>query len=97
MTDLHWLGVTEAARAIAQRELSPVELTKALLDRVHRLDPKLHTFIRLDADAAMAAAKSAEAEIAANPGKTARSIDPAATATDAPGTGPTDPGAPAGQ
>ena len=65
MTDLHWLGVAEAARAIAQRELSPVDLTKALLDRIHRLDPKLHAFIRLDGDAAMAAAKGAEAEIAA--------------------------------
>ncbi|MCP3421483.1 SPFH domain-containing protein [Nocardioides pinisoli] len=39
----------------------------------------------------------AAAESAANPGRTARSIDPAATATDPAGTDPTDPGAPAGQ
>lgn len=65
MTDLHWLTAAEAARAIATREISPVELTAALLERIERLDPKLNVFIRLDADAAMAAAKAAEAELAA--------------------------------
>ncbi|HEY1795756.1 MAG TPA: amidase [Stellaceae bacterium] len=65
MIDLHWLTAAEAAGAIAARKLSPVELTRALLDRIERLDPKLHAFIRLDADAAMGAAKAAEAEIAA--------------------------------
>ena len=65
MTDLHWLTAEAAARAIAARELSPVELTKALLERIERLDPKLNVFIRLDAEAAMAAAKAAEQEIIA--------------------------------
>jgi aspartyl-tRNA(Asn)/glutamyl-tRNA(Gln) amidotransferase subunit A len=65
MTDLHWLGAVEAARAIAAREISPVELMTALLDRVARLDPKLNAFIRIDGEAAMAQAKAAEAEIAA--------------------------------
>src|SRR4051812_18532973 len=64
MTDLHWLTAAAAARAIAARELSPVELTTALLQRIGRLDPKLHAFIRLDADAVLAAARAAEAEIA---------------------------------
>ncbi|HEX2150523.1 MAG TPA: amidase, partial [Stellaceae bacterium] len=63
MSELHWLSAAEAARAIAARELSPVELMRALLDRIERLDPKLNVFIRLDADAAMAAARAAEAEI----------------------------------
>jgi aspartyl-tRNA(Asn)/glutamyl-tRNA(Gln) amidotransferase subunit A len=65
MSDLHWMGAADAARAIAARKLSPVELTRALLDRIGRLDPKLNVFIRLDADAAMNAARAAEAEIAA--------------------------------
>jgi Asp-tRNA(Asn)/Glu-tRNA(Gln) amidotransferase A subunit family amidase len=43
-TSLHWLSVAQAARAIAHRELSPVELTQALLDRIARLDP--HEFLR---------------------------------------------------
>jgi aspartyl-tRNA(Asn)/glutamyl-tRNA(Gln) amidotransferase subunit A len=65
VSDLHWMTVTAAAKAIAARELSPVELTAALLARIERLDPKLNAFIRLDGDAAMAAARAAEAEIAA--------------------------------
>src|SRR5204863_369512 len=63
MSDLHWLTVAEAARAIAARELSPVELMNALLERISRLDPKLNVFIRLDGAAAMEAARAAAAEI----------------------------------
>jgi len=59
------MSAVGAARAIAAREVSPVELMTALLERIGRLDPKLNVFIRLDADAAMAAAKAAEAEIVA--------------------------------
>ena len=62
MTDLHWLTAGEAAHRIAARELSPVDLVQALLERTQRLDPKLNAFIRVDAEAAMAAAKAAEAE-----------------------------------
>jgi aspartyl-tRNA(Asn)/glutamyl-tRNA(Gln) amidotransferase subunit A len=64
MSDLHWMTVAAAARAIATQELSPVELTTALLERISRIDPKLNVFIRLDADAALEAARAAEAEIA---------------------------------
>jgi aspartyl-tRNA(Asn)/glutamyl-tRNA(Gln) amidotransferase subunit A len=63
--ELHWLSVSEAAQAIADKDLSPVELMKALLERVATLDPRLNAFIKLDAEAAMAAAKSAEAEAVA--------------------------------
>src|SRR5690349_16278046 len=63
MSELHWLTAAEAVRAFATRRLSPVELMTAALARIERLDPKLHAFIRLDADAAMDAARAAEAEI----------------------------------
>jgi aspartyl-tRNA(Asn)/glutamyl-tRNA(Gln) amidotransferase subunit A len=63
VSDLHWMTVAASAKAIAARELSPVELTAALLARIERLDPKLNAFIRLDGEAAMAAARAAEAEI----------------------------------
>jgi aspartyl-tRNA(Asn)/glutamyl-tRNA(Gln) amidotransferase subunit A len=63
--ELQWLSATEAAQAIADKELSPVELMKALLERIAKLDPRLNAFIKLDAEAAMAAAKAAEAEAVA--------------------------------
>src|SRR5262249_14581904 len=65
MSGLHWLTAAEAADAIGARKLSPVELIQALLDRIQRLDPKLHLFIRIDRDAAIEAARAAEAEVAA--------------------------------
>jgi aspartyl-tRNA(Asn)/glutamyl-tRNA(Gln) amidotransferase subunit A len=64
MSELHWMTAAEAAQAIAARRLSPVELMRALLERIGRLDTRLNAFIRLDGEAAMDAARSAEAEIA---------------------------------
>src|ERR1700761_2644433 len=63
MTERQWRREAEAARAIATRKLSPVELMKALLERIGRLDPKLNVFIRLDGNAAIDAARAAEAEV----------------------------------
>jgi aspartyl-tRNA(Asn)/glutamyl-tRNA(Gln) amidotransferase subunit A len=65
MTELHWMTASAAARAIAAKELSPVELMTALLARIERLDPRLNAFIHLDAAAAMEAARSAEVEASA--------------------------------
>jgi aspartyl-tRNA(Asn)/glutamyl-tRNA(Gln) amidotransferase subunit A len=61
---LHFLSVAKAARAIAERELSPVELVTALLKRIERLDPTLNAFIQIDAEGALAAARQAESEAA---------------------------------
>ncbi len=63
--ELHWLGAAEATRAFAARKLSPVELVKGLHARIDTLDPQLNVFIRRDDEAALAAARAAEAEIAA--------------------------------
>jgi aspartyl-tRNA(Asn)/glutamyl-tRNA(Gln) amidotransferase subunit A len=60
--ELHWLGVTGAAEAIAAKDLSPVELLNALLKRIDGLDPRLNAFIKLDREAALKAAQAAEAE-----------------------------------
>src|SRR6185436_13417357 len=43
---------------------SPVEWTRALLDRIAALDPQLNAFLLVTADSALAEAKQAEAEIA---------------------------------
>lgn len=55
--------IAEAARRIAARELSPVELVSACLRRAERLNPTLHAFIRLTPEAAMDQARAAEARI----------------------------------
>jgi aspartyl-tRNA(Asn)/glutamyl-tRNA(Gln) amidotransferase subunit A len=60
-----YLTIAEAARLIERRELSPVELLDSRLARIERLDGRLHSFIRLTADDARAAARAAEADIAA--------------------------------
>jgi aspartyl-tRNA(Asn)/glutamyl-tRNA(Gln) amidotransferase subunit A len=65
MTDLVWRSIGELARAIATREVSPVEVTQAHLDRVAALDGKMRAFITVTADAALAAAKAAEAAVMA--------------------------------
>src|SRR5215475_6843972 len=60
-----YLTIAEAARLIETRELSPVELVESRLDRIARLDSRLHSFIRVLADDARREARAAEAEIAA--------------------------------
>ncbi len=62
---LHELSILEAAALIRDRQLSPVELVEAHLERIASLDGRLHAFITVDADGALAAAREAEAEIAA--------------------------------
>ncbi|MGE5271423.1 MAG: amidase [Thiohalocapsa sp.] len=59
------LTIAEAARLIETRELSPVELVDSRLDRIARLDDRLHSFIRVLAEEARRDARSAEAELAA--------------------------------
>src|SRR5215471_2192880 len=57
--------IAEASRAIAAKKLSPVELTKACLDRVHKLEDRLHAFVLPTEERALAEAKAAEAAIMA--------------------------------
>ena len=67
MSELAYLSVAQAGRLIRSRELSPVALTEALLERIAALDPVYHAFIAVTAEIARAAAKAAETEIAARP------------------------------
>src|SRR5438046_6897865 len=61
--------IAEAARQIAAKQLSPVELTRACLDRVHTLDGGLHAFVHLTEERALGEARAAEAAIAAGQSK----------------------------
>lgn len=57
--------LVELAAAIRAREVSPVELTRACLDRIARLDGRLRAFITVDTEGALRAARAREAEVAA--------------------------------
>jgi aspartyl-tRNA(Asn)/glutamyl-tRNA(Gln) amidotransferase subunit A len=62
-TDLCSLTLTEAATRIRKKELSPVELTQAILDRINLIDPKVGAFITVVAEQALEASRTAEREI----------------------------------
>ena len=61
MTALHDLSATELVARYRERSLSPVEVTRAVLDRIAAWEPHLHATYALDADAALAAARVSEA------------------------------------
>jgi len=63
MADLVWTPMTELARMIATKAVSPVEVVRAHLDRIAALDDRLRSYITVCADAAMQAARAAEADI----------------------------------
>ncbi len=55
--------LTEVAGLIKNKEVSPVELTQAMLERINDLDGALHSYITVTADLALEQAKAAEQEI----------------------------------
>jgi aspartyl-tRNA(Asn)/glutamyl-tRNA(Gln) amidotransferase subunit A len=61
-----FLTIAEAARRIATKDLSPVELTRHCLARIKALDGTLNSFIRVTEERALADAKAAEAAIMKN-------------------------------
>ena len=61
--DLTKLSVAEAGRRIAARQLSPVELTRAYLERIESIDRRINSFITVTADRALEQARALEAEI----------------------------------
>ncbi|MGH7114172.1 MAG: hypothetical protein ACREE9_06725 [Stellaceae bacterium] len=44
-TELAFMTIAEAARRIEKKELSPVELTSALVRRAETLDPRLNAYL----------------------------------------------------
>jgi amidase len=62
-TELHYLPATELSDRYRRGVLSPVEATKAMLDRIERLDGTLASYITVLPERAMAQARAAEAEI----------------------------------
>jgi len=60
-----FLTIAAAAKLIASKELSPVELTQSCLDRVKKLDGTLNAFLMLTEERALADARAAEARVMA--------------------------------
>jgi aspartyl-tRNA(Asn)/glutamyl-tRNA(Gln) amidotransferase subunit A len=60
---LAWLGVAEGSRLLRAKKLSPVEWTRAVLDRIAGIDAHYNAFLAVTAEKALAQATSAEAEI----------------------------------
>ncbi|MGH8798323.1 MAG: amidase [Caldimonas sp.] len=58
--ELHFLEISELARLLAARKVSPVELTRAMLDRIERLDPALKAYAHVTPELALAQARHAE-------------------------------------
>jgi aspartyl-tRNA(Asn)/glutamyl-tRNA(Gln) amidotransferase subunit A len=61
--DLTFATIEELARLFRKRKLSPVELTRLMLDRTNQLNPKVNAYITVTPELALAQAKKAEAEL----------------------------------
>jgi aspartyl-tRNA(Asn)/glutamyl-tRNA(Gln) amidotransferase subunit A len=61
--DLAFLGARQLAQLVRERKVSPVEITRLYLERTERLDPRLRAYITVTADAALEAARRAEARV----------------------------------
>jgi|KBSMisStaDraftv2_1062788.scaffolds.fasta_scaffold62334_2 amidase len=60
LDDFHYLEISELARLIAARKVSPVELTEAMLRRIERVDPGLKSYALVTPDLALTQARAAE-------------------------------------
>ncbi len=63
MSDLVWKSLVELARLITAKEVSPVEVVQAHLDRITALDGKVRAYITVMSESALSAAKAAEAGV----------------------------------
>jgi len=55
--------ISELAQRLRRKEVSPVEITRACLEQIERLNPALNAFITVMADSAHSEARVAESEI----------------------------------
>lgn len=58
--EICWMSATELAKSIRHKKLSPVEVVRAVLERIERINPKVNAYVTLTADSALGAAKRAE-------------------------------------
>ncbi len=63
MEPLHYLTLGELAARLESRALSPVEVTRQMLERIGALDSSLHSFVSVLPESALEEARKAEDEI----------------------------------
>jgi aspartyl-tRNA(Asn)/glutamyl-tRNA(Gln) amidotransferase subunit A len=61
--DLTSLTLQQASQLVRKKCVTPVELTRACLERIERLNPKLNAFITVTAEQALAQALRLENEL----------------------------------
>jgi Asp-tRNA(Asn)/Glu-tRNA(Gln) amidotransferase A subunit family amidase len=61
--DLRWATAEQLRGLIGRREISPVEVVQACLDRIEALEPTLHSLITVASDRALEQAAEAEAAV----------------------------------
>jgi Asp-tRNA(Asn)/Glu-tRNA(Gln) amidotransferase A subunit family amidase len=69
MRDLNFLSAVSMAERIRRRELSPVDLLEAHLNRIQELNSSLNAFIQVDVEGARRQARAAEEEVRRNKDK----------------------------
>jgi aspartyl-tRNA(Asn)/glutamyl-tRNA(Gln) amidotransferase subunit A len=63
MQELAYESLSEVAKLIKNKEVSPVEVTELMLSRIRKLNPTINAYITVFDDQVMADARHAEAEI----------------------------------
>ncbi len=61
---VHYMSLQAIGRLIETRQVSPVQVTQQLLDRIAEIDASLHSYATVTSERALAAARRAEQEIA---------------------------------
>jgi Asp-tRNA(Asn)/Glu-tRNA(Gln) amidotransferase A subunit family amidase len=59
-SDVCFMSATDLVASYQSKALSPVEVTEAVLARIHRLNPVLNAFVLVDKEGALASARAAE-------------------------------------
>ncbi len=62
-SELAFLSIEQAARLLRRKEISPVDLVEAALQRIERLNPSINAFLTVLADRAQRQARLAEREL----------------------------------
>ena len=87
-TDLCFTSALELGRLIRAGEVSPVELTEAVLERIEKLNPALNAFLTVTADFARQQARASEERARARANAERRAQQASATPARTDGTPP---------